>query len=126
MGGRNKEVGAWGEEQAARFLIQQGYTIITRNFHSRNAEIDIIAWHEKEHFGKTLCFVEVKTRAVGARDSTRATGIKKVEQMKIGASMYCRASNIDVQATPIQFEHVSVVFDSTKKTVSCTVYPIIH
>ena len=57
----NRGVGSWGEDIAARFLVQKGYAIICRNFHARVGEIDIIAWHEEKLFGKTLCFIEVKT-----------------------------------------------------------------
>lgn len=49
--------GEWGEEAAARYLEQQGYEIIKRNFRSRVAEVDLIAQKEG-----TLCFIEVKTR----------------------------------------------------------------
>jgi putative endonuclease len=50
-----------GEEAAARFLQHSGYTLLERNWRAGNSlrgEIDCIARH-----GKTLCFVEVKTRA---------------------------------------------------------------
>lgn len=46
-----------GENLAAQYLYDKGYKVIDRNFRRRNGEIDIIAI-----FGKTLVFVEVKTR----------------------------------------------------------------
>jgi putative endonuclease len=50
--------GARGEEIAARFLIEQGYRIVERNFHFRRiGEIDIIARE-----GEYLVFCEVKMR----------------------------------------------------------------
>ena len=51
-------VGMTGEDVAAKFLEQNGYTVIERNYRSGHQEIDIIA-HD-EHF---LVFVEVKTRS---------------------------------------------------------------
>jgi putative endonuclease len=51
-----KERGAAGEARAARFLSGQGYSIIARNYLSRNGEIDIIAVHEGQ-----LVFIEVKS-----------------------------------------------------------------
>ncbi|MBW2466203.1 MAG: YraN family protein [Deltaproteobacteria bacterium] len=55
---RQKELGAKGEEIAARYLKNKGYRIIERNYRIRLGEIDIIAEH-----GQELVFVEVKTRS---------------------------------------------------------------
>ena len=52
-----KSLGAWGEEQAARYLRLHGYSILERNFSCRAGELDIVAKK-----GKFLVFVEVKTR----------------------------------------------------------------
>ncbi|MBI2621697.1 MAG: YraN family protein [Candidatus Levybacteria bacterium] len=46
-----------GEELAVQFLRKRGYKIIDRNFRKGYGEIDIIALQ-----GRTLVFVEVKTR----------------------------------------------------------------
>jgi putative endonuclease len=50
-------LGQIGEELAAAFLKQAGYTILVRNYRQKCGEIDIIA----EEKG-TLVFIEVKTR----------------------------------------------------------------
>lgn len=64
----NQNIGKLGESHAEKFLIAQNYQIITRNYHSRFGEIDLIAL---ETDGKSqssapqpsrLIFVEVKTR----------------------------------------------------------------
>ena len=52
-----KDLGAWGEERAARYLFLRGYRIIERNFRCRQGEIDIIA-----RKGSFIVFVEVKLR----------------------------------------------------------------
>ncbi len=49
-----------GEELAAKFLQEKGYKIIDRNFRKGYGEIDIIAIQ-----GRTLVFIEVKTRSGG-------------------------------------------------------------
>jgi putative endonuclease len=49
--------GKSGENLAAIYLERKGYSIIERNWRSRRNEVDIIAVK-----GKTLHFVEVKTR----------------------------------------------------------------
>ncbi|PIZ95611.1 MAG: YraN family protein [Candidatus Magasanikbacteria bacterium CG_4_10_14_0_2_um_filter_37_12] len=109
---KKQEIGKWGEEQAALFLIEHGYVIADRNFQIRAGEIDIIAWHKKEHFGKTLCFVEVKTRSYGEGSAERATGKSKIKKMFTTAKVYCFKNNIDMDNTPIQFEQVSVYIRS--------------
>lgn len=50
-------LGQEGERLAANFLAEMGYRIIERNYRYHRNEIDIIA-----RDGRTLCFVEVKTR----------------------------------------------------------------
>ena len=49
--------GRKGEEDAAGFLRAKGYRVLERNWRSGHREIDIVAMD-----GKTLVFVEVKTR----------------------------------------------------------------
>lgn len=46
-----------GENRAAAYLQQHGYSIVRKNYRHRRAEVDIIA--QKENL---LVFVEVKTR----------------------------------------------------------------
>ena len=53
----NKELGKRGEEVAIRFLKNNGYQILQKNYVCKLGEIDIVA-REKD----TLAFVEVKTR----------------------------------------------------------------
>lgn len=52
-----RRLGDRGEQAAAEFLYQQGYTIVARNYATRFGELDIIA---KKHGG--IVVVEVKTR----------------------------------------------------------------
>ncbi len=103
-----QRMGAWGEQRAPRFLIEKGYTIIERNFQTRRGEIDIIAWHHKYHHGKTLCFIEVKTRSYGKGSAERATGYAKQKSMQAAARQYCLEKAVPIEGTPIQFEQVSV------------------
>ena len=51
------EFGKVGEEMATRYLVDQGYTILERNYRKGHLELDIIALEEGE-----LVIVEVKTR----------------------------------------------------------------
>lgn len=52
--------GEQAEALVAAYLQQHGFRTVTRNFHSRYGEIDLIAEN-----GTYLAFVEVRCRAVG-------------------------------------------------------------
>lgn len=53
----NLNFGKSGEDKAVRFLKDNGYRILIRNYRTKLGEIDIIAKDKN-----TVCFVEVKTR----------------------------------------------------------------
>lgn len=103
-----REIGSKGERIAADFLLHKGYDIIERNFSKRTGETDIIAWHHKIHFGKTLCFIEVKYRSRDDGSAERSVGKKKQGNMANSARKYCLQYGIDIEHTPIQFEQVSI------------------
>jgi len=52
----SKKLGDIAEEKAAKFLEQNGYRVVERNFHSRFGEIDIIAVKDNHYH-----FFEVKS-----------------------------------------------------------------
>jgi putative endonuclease len=51
-------IGRVGEKQAERFLKRNGYRMVTRNYSCDGGEIDLVALD-----GRTVVFVEVKTRS---------------------------------------------------------------
>lgn len=53
----NRKTGDRGERRTALYLLIRGYRILERNFTFGHKEVDIIAKR-----GKTIAFVEVKTR----------------------------------------------------------------
>ncbi|MFM6980083.1 MAG: YraN family protein [Micrococcales bacterium] len=54
----NQWLGRYGEDRACEYLERLGYQVIERNYRCREGELDIVAQE-----GKTLVFVEVKTRS---------------------------------------------------------------
>lgn len=58
---RHNELGADGEQVAADYLSDLGWTIVTRNFRRPYGEIDIVA----RETGGRLVFVEVKSVSYG-------------------------------------------------------------
>ena len=58
----NRQKGSAGELSAYRYLRQQGYKIVARNYRKSFGEVDLIGWD-----GDTLAFIEVKSRTSQAR-----------------------------------------------------------
>ncbi|WP_146252006.1 YraN family protein [Xylanimonas oleitrophica] len=52
------DVGRRGEQIAAERLVEEGYTVLARNWRGTGGELDLVAVH-----GGTLVAVEVKTRS---------------------------------------------------------------
>ncbi|MBC5993904.1 YraN family protein [Pontibacter cellulosilyticus] len=73
-----------GEEAAANYLLERGYTIVQRNYRYKRTETDIIATHQD-----TLVFVEVKTRTSAVFGfPEEAVGAKKEKLLLKAAEEY--------------------------------------
>ena len=55
-----QRIGKLGEDLACKYLNENNYIIISRNFTCRQGEIDIVA---KDNIKKELVLIEVKTRS---------------------------------------------------------------
>jgi putative endonuclease len=80
-------LGIFGENLVAQTLINQGFTILERNYRRFNGEIDIIA-HQKE----LLIFVEVKTRRSSYFDLSLVITPSKQNKIIAAAKLYLTAS----------------------------------
>lgn len=69
--------GARGEQRAAEYLAQRGYTVLARNYRSPYGEIDLICTH-----GGCIAFVEVKTRS-SAKFGAPREAVTPAKQRKI-------------------------------------------
>lgn len=82
---RNKILGRKGEDIVVKYLKEQGYKILERNFRTPFGEADIIALKED-----TYCFVEVKTRTSERYGKPcEAVDYKKQEKYRKIAWYYC-------------------------------------
>lgn len=52
-----QKIGRFGEDEAEKYLKQEGYKILERNFNCKSGEIDIIALDKDE-----IVFIEIKAR----------------------------------------------------------------
>lgn len=90
MGKESYQQGIRGEEVAEKYLIQQGYKIIEKNFHSQQGEIDIIA-----RDSEFLVFVEVKNYSFRSYGSPLGAVRKSKKQSIIHAARtYLYKNNI--------------------------------
>jgi putative endonuclease len=95
--------GAQGEEIAVRFLVEQGYRIIERNFRfRRKGEIDIVA-----RDGEYLVFCEVKMRTSDAFGLPEyAVTPMKQETIRRVAAAYLAVK--DISGQPCRFDVVTI------------------
>lgn len=84
----HNDLGKWGEEVAAEFLVSNGYTILERDWKDGHRDIDIIARTADE----TIVFVEVKTRTsdVIAKPEDAITK-QKIKSIGKAANAYVKA-----------------------------------
>jgi putative endonuclease len=96
-------LGQRGENVAARYLRNLGYTIIVRNFRCNLGEIDIVA---KD--GKTLVFVEVKTRTADEPTPEDQVNSPKRHQITKAAKLYL--SRYGIPQPPARFDVVAIIW----------------
>ena len=98
----NNELGTWGEEQAAEFLIHKGYTILERDWKSGHRDIDIIATN-----GQVVVFVEVKARRNRVfGEPEDAIDYMKMHNLRAAINHYVKFKNIRLD---IRFDIITVV-----------------
>lgn len=88
-------IGRFGEDEAVKFLVKNGYTVIDRNFRAGRNEIDIVA-SDKNY----LIFVEVKSRTYKAEGEmnygspSSAVTYNKKQRILAAANEYMRVKKI--------------------------------
>jgi putative endonuclease len=96
-------IGDIGETLALRYLLSNGFDVISRNFHIGNGELDIIAFHKDR-----LVFVEVKTRSrADGFPPQMAVTARKEEQIVRLANAFCHRYGLEEM--PLRFDVVAVI-----------------
>lgn len=94
--------GKFGEQEAQRYLLAQGYTVIQANYRCREGEIDLIA-----EDGEWLVFVEVKTRRGYAfGEPCEAVDARKRSKIIAAAQKYLLNNTIE---SAVRFDVIEVV-----------------
>jgi len=97
--------GSLGEQTASRDLTSLGYRLLAANYRSKRVEIDLVM-----RDGRTLVFVEVKTRRSGGwlRPAAAVNAGKRRRLTQAGLD-YLR--EIRHPAVPVRFDIVEVLLD---------------
>jgi putative endonuclease len=120
MGGDpRRELGARGEELAARHLEARGLQVVERNFRTRYGELDVVA-----RSPRFLVFCEVKTRVV--REGTAdvlgpfaAIGPRKQRQVRAMAREWLAQSRLDgPRPSEVRFDAIGVSFEASGRLLS--------
>ena len=100
----SRETGQTTEQFAATYLAQNGLELVTRNFHCKLGELDLIM---KDN--DTLVFIEVKYRrsnnfggAISAITTTKQQKIHKT------ASFYLQKCGLNEYTTPCRFDVIAL------------------
>lgn len=97
-----QKFGKFGEDLAVRFLKNQGYKIICKNFQCRFGEIDIIA-RDKD----TVVFIEVKSRRTATFGHPKFA-VTKAKQEKISKTALHYLKMTDQSDCRARFDVVTV------------------
>ena len=105
--------GDLGERAAVRYLRFRFYRILDRNFRAGGAEIDIVAKR-----GKTLVFVEVKTRRLDPDSADRLTrpaaAVTRDKQEHIVRAAKIRLAQRPTPDCSVRFDVIEVYLDPRK------------
>lgn len=99
---QHNALGKAGEDAAVRYLEQQGYGILHRNWRKNHLELDIVATHAGE-----LVIVEVKTRSnTEYIEPQDAVNRQKIRRIVTAADAYIKHFGIDA---PVRFDIITAV-----------------
>jgi putative endonuclease len=102
-------LGDRGENVAARYVRSTlGYKILTRNFRIEGGEVDIVA-----RDGKTLVFIEVKTRAYDDPTPEEQVNAFKTHQVTKAAKVFL--SRYGFPQPPARFDVIAIVWPTGRE-----------
>ena len=99
--------GRQGEEYAAEHFQRLGFQVLARNHRTRYGELDLVVFD-----GKTLVFVEVKTRRSENRDPWESLhGVKQSKVRRMAVAWLGESSDRPFGAQ-LRFDGVAVLVDA--------------
>lgn len=98
-----RALGAAGEEQAARWYLANGYTVVARNWRCREGELDLVVAKDRE-----LVFVEVKTRRT-ERFGIPAEAVTPLKQKRLRTLAMRYLRDTGTRAGSLRFDVVAIL-----------------
>ncbi len=99
-----QELGRYGEELAVQHLQEAGLQVLARNWRCREGELDVVA-----RSGRTVVFVEVKTRSgSGYGEPAEAVTARKARRLRLLACRWLEQHR-PADTGDLRFDVVSVV-----------------
>jgi putative endonuclease len=106
-----QNLGRWGENLAANFLVEKGYKILARNERTPFGEIDIVARQTGLDID-TIIFIEVKTRSSASLGKPEiSVGARKKSHILAAVQYYIQQSlenNLDWRVDVIAIEKLNL------------------
>lgn len=89
---KHNELGKTGEDKAADYLIQKGYTVLERNWRLNHLELDIVCT-----LNNLLVIVEVKTRTSPEERPEELLNYRKRRNLLRAADAYVKVKGVDME-----------------------------
>jgi putative endonuclease len=104
--------GQRGEELAAEHFRRLGFEVLARNHRTRFGELDLVACD-----GKTLVFVEVKTRRSGSREPWESLHDRKQSKVRRMAIAWLTESTDRPFGAELRFDGIAILLDDDGELV---------
>lgn len=99
-----QEIGKWGENLACKYLEENNYKIVEKNFWCRQGEVDIIA---QDIIQQELVFIEVKTRS-NLKYGNPAEAVDKYKQKHMIQAIKYYIYKNKIKNIPIRIDAIEV------------------
>ncbi|MDD4933280.1 MAG: YraN family protein [Methylacidiphilaceae bacterium] len=106
---RSRDLGRWGEREAARFLRGKGYRILLRNVRIGGGEIDLVCRQKN-----ILVFVEVKTRS-SLQHGEPAEAVDAGKRARLVRAAYAYLEELGRDDVDYRFDIVEVLAEAKVK-----------
>lgn len=109
----NNSSGKIGEHYVLQMLLEQGYTFIDANYHSRFGEIDIIVADDKY-----IVFVEVKTRDTNSRSKPLEAVTSGKKKKLIRTALLYLQEHEELQHLQPRFDAAEIITTGNNKEIT--------